>query len=377
MQKKVKISLIICVLLFVSITCNYIEKALYGDARNRALSILKVLSYLCIIVIGTISLQKGHKKRVFKKEFKSIIIITIAFAIFSLILELVRQQFTTYTYLAIWRLFYPGLVAYIVSNFISDEQLDKLMKVLLFVLSIAYVVEIGLNTFIVSNFALIGEEGTNSPFESSYFADPALLFFCYFYYRKRKSFYSIFSAIFVFLTFKRLAMLLVLLLIFLPRKVNIYKKINWKWQNVAKVFFILVTPIYFVIVLHDRTNFSASRWYYLKNLLSSNFKSYGYGSIKDFLGYQIEMDLISIMIELGVLGLVIFVWFYWNLCGDTLFGYLMWGHLFANLVTSHTLENAYASMLRLVVIGCITYKINGRDLYEINIKKKKQRLHIR
>ena len=233
---------------------------------------------------------------------------------------------------------------------------------------IGYILEIGIDKFNISNILSIDFLNSYSPFESHYSAGTSIAMCAFFMYYRKNKVLGLLSLIFAFLTFKRAAVLFAILLLILPRIINVNKELGRKYINVIKIIFIFLTLIYFWLLLptssdiffdifgETQSNFTMTRSDFLNTLLNMGFKSSGFGSITDVLGRGLEMDLISIFLETTIVGLIIFINGYWNCSGNTIYTVIYMFFQFSNLLTSHSLTNSFNWILAFLIIGCISYK---------------------
>lgn len=367
---------IMCWLIVLSIFTNGLEKALFGEDSNSMMSLVKNAFMLVISFLGIYKLFKSKRRKlIFSLQIKKILLIAAAFLALSAVQIILTGKYTRLTIVGIIRIIYPAFVAFSLLNFATKKQLNKLMKRVLFVSLLTYVIEVR-NMISISNIMRINFLTSYSPFESAYSAGTALTLFFYFYYKERFSLYSIVSLIFVIGTFKRWSIVFCVFLIlisFILDEDKMNTRLPRKWLAASKILFIVIPLVYYYLITdgtfiaritgQETLNFTMGRSAYLKTLSYSGFRSYGYNSIVDFLGYSLEMELISIFIELGILGLVIFVWLFWDIAGNKVYSNILMLQVFVNFVTSHSLGNTYAWVLRYLLFGYIVYleEYKGRN----------------
>lgn len=207
-----------------------------------------------------------------------------------------------------------------------------------------------------------------SPFESSFAAGASVAFCVFFTYYRKNRVITIFSLIFAILTFKRLAVLFAIFMFIVPYFIDVNKKVDNKYKNFIKVVFIILTVLYYQMLLPQNSNifqsifkesqdkFTMGRSSFLRDLLAKEYVCSGLGSTSEIIGKGLEMDLIRILLETSGLGLIIFIFGYWECAGKNIYTYLYMLFQFLNLLTSHSLGNPFNWILSLITIFCITYK---------------------
>lgn len=266
------------------------------------------------------------------------------------------------------KLILPILYAYLVLNTFDFEDIYWSMTFVLFFSILGFVLEIGSNTFTLANLQRINFSTSYSPFESHYAAGSAIAMCTFFMYYRRNRILEIISLIFAIATFKRAAVVFAILIFVLPMIFDMSVPVKKRTVNAFKFAFILLTYIYYRVQLPSNENlferifkidadmFTMGRSGYISKLISSNFVSTGFGSTTMFIGKSIEMDLIKIMLEVGIIGLMIFIWCYFECAGRIRYSLLYMVFVFFNLLTSHSLTNAFSWILVFVILGTINYK---------------------
>ena len=263
------------------------------------------------------------------------------------------------------------------------KDIIRFMKYALAISILAYILSIGIGKFTISNFLSISFINSYSPFESAPFAEIASSLSAFFiYYRNKSPKGAIISFIFCFLVFKRMLLLQAIILIIVSMLNLKDKDVNKILIFFSKIIFFISTLIFYFILQEKNSimfekyfgvnigEFTMGRvyriWYPLKG-----FISYGFGSTTEVLGYNLELDLVKILMELGIIALVIFIYSYFDLCRNNLYSFLIIGCIFANLLFASCLTSTVGWLFRMVCIATIYYK---RDEYNYMIKKRKYRV---
>ncbi len=280
------------------------------------------------------------------------------------------------------KLILPILYAYLVLNTFDYEDIYWSMTFVLFFSILGYVLEIGSNAFTLANIQRINFSTSYSPFESHYAAGSAIAMCTFFMYYRKNRILEIISFLFAIATFKRSAVVFAILIFVLPMVFDMSAPVKKKNVNAFKCAFILSTCFYYWIQLPSNVNlfekilkidadvFTMGRSGYITKLISSGFTSTGLGSTTLFIGKSIEMDLIKIMLEVGIVGLAIFVWCYFECAGRTRYSLLYMVFVFFNLLTSHSLTNAFSWILIFVILGTMNYK-EPKDISKYNRRQQR------
>ena len=309
------------------------------------------------------------KKMCFLKETKTICFVILSFLFLSIIFIILNGKLTMNTISLLIKMFLSISFAFVILNSLDMEDIYRYMKIILVFAILGYVLEIGIDNF--SNFTLssMNFATSYSPFESSYFAGAFLslsAFFCYF--RKEKK-WMIISIIFSIRTFKRLAILFSLLLLIIPWFIKIDSKISKKYLLCFAFIFVILTygynwlleqknaDVFYDIFGQTQSEFTMTRSDRLHELSYRNFESYGYGSAATELGLElIEMDLVEILMELTIIGLIIFCVGYWSITNGQIYCCIFMTFHFMNFLTSHSLAGNFSWTLNFLIIGSILYK---------------------
>lgn len=349
------------------------------------------LKYVTLLLgIAFSILQIGYRERyknsktknlIYVYEVKKISLVLVVFLFISLCFSLFSGKFNIITIGELIKLLLPIIYAFCVLNTFSFKDIYNCMVAVLFFSIGGYILEVGINTFTLENIKKISFSSSYSPFESHYAAGASIAMCTFFMYYREKPLYKYISLLFALLTFKRLSVLFAIFLLVMPWFVDVNKKISKRCNFSIKVFFLVATYLYYLIlqpglsewfekIFHsDANDFTMGRSLYIEKMINSGFSSYGFGSTTIFLGKNMEMDLIKISVELSIVGLCFFIYHYWDIARKHLYCIIYMFYLFTNLLTSHSLTNAFGWILTYVIIGCILYKQNN-DLSYLKYKKK-------
>lgn len=359
------------------------EKAIFGEQSNVYCQLLKNGCLIVIALIGVLKLfNSSSKKYIFLNQLKCISIVIVSIFIIGFALSMIHGIFPTTTITALIRIIYPVFIAFSVLNYSNSRQIESMFDRILIFSLICFILEIGINNINSANIQRISFIKSYSPFESAYFGGTALSLFFFYFYKNRMSLKCFLSLLFVFGTFKRLSIVYCIALIIISvfmKDNRLNSKMKKTTMNIIKVSFIVVTFIYYNMILNgalierytglDAESFTMGRSVFLKALLNSDYVSYGFSSIQNYLGYSLEMELISILIEVGIIGLIIFVWKFWDMTENNIYCSIIMFQAFINFLTSHSLGNPYSWIIRYIIIGYVLYK-NTSIINFHSIKKK-------
>lgn len=337
-----------------------------------------------------IYINKGGKC-IFKKELFFLLVICSVFLFYSSYLAReVNMSISTRTYVEIAYLIMPALYSFCIVNIYTFKELEKLMKILFWVYLILYMYSINIFSVSINDILNISFTKSNSYFESSIFAFPMLvLFFFFSYYRNSNKRYWIGSFIFTVLTFKRMIMVWAIILFVLDNSIEIRFNIKRKWKYIFVVIFICGTIIYYQaltdtgvgkeivnLLAIDLENGTMGRKWFLNLLLNGSHPMFGYGSSSIILGEifnigdikYLEMDLVKIYLELGIVCLSIFILYFWKLTKNNLFSIIMMISIFMNLLVSHSLTDPFEWTIIYLTLICISENSSNRS--DLTGKKK-------
>lgn len=366
-------------------------KAYFSSIDNIAyassiVGYIKILKYICVaigvlataldFIYRNIRNQRRIKNNLFYFEFSQLIIVILAFSLISVFYILKSHKSTPNTIQELLQLIIPAGIAFMVINYLSFREIYNLFSFGLIYSLIFYFFTIGPYLFNFSYLIRLNLfDSTSSVFEVHEFAVFANAYIAFFtYFRKKSRLLFVIAFIYNLLTFKRVYVLfsIVFLLLSVLKKDNI--KIKRHVVVISKIMTIVLT-IGFHYFLQPENWVAFEKIFhvsigkltmYRSNRIQSylvGFQSYGFGSVNnEVLRGYLELDLIKILMETSIIGLVIFVSCYWNLTGLNLFCYFIVLNQFINMFFSWTLGRPYKWAIILITIGCIIYKKRNQDV---------------
>ncbi len=316
--------------------------------------------------------KKGE--RVFVKEFDELLVIFMTFSVVSIILMLATGVMSTVVFFELFKFVMPIILAYSVLNAIDNKTFYRCMVIILIVSAVGYLYTLGKDNVSISDFLNADFSTSDSATESSSFSGISLVLTFYFAFFRKRKVWLVLATAFCILTFKRLALVFAIFAFVIsfvaPRLMS--RRVPKKLVLVLKLVTIAVVALWAWLLLPDQQSLFISLFHKMPSaftmgrsdtyryLLSSGFQSYGFGSANETInavfGMPFEMDLIKIAIELTPLVMILFVWFYWDIAGTTLWGVFIIGYFMLNMITSDSLTSNFCLTLAYVTCGLVEYE---------------------
>lgn len=344
MKVNLKIRSLLLISFFISLIGNFLD---YIDVLNRDTNPLITYSFMLLpVAVGIIPIwQSLYRKNNLKYliGLRTGIFLFISFIVISIIRS---QQSGTLPNL-FWgeaiRLMIPFIYTFLFLNFLSVHDIELFMKFGLIIALVAFFLSTNFSAITLNNILSISFLNSYSPFENSEvsFLSFALATF-FIYYKNKFPICTILAMLLVVLTFKRVYVLGILLLFI--ASMNFFKRIKIKrwvlyissitWILLVKFYMFLLNPINYNLGLEkfhfDVVNFSMNRAFRVWYLIQHNYLSGGLTSTTKFLqnnlffnGTTLELDLIKILMEIGIVGVIIFIICYYRIVGRSLYAYLL------------------------------------------------------
>ena len=141
------------------------------------------------------------------------------------------------------------------------------------------------------------------------------------------------------------------------------------WIGAVKIYMFMLQPQNYnwdLEKLHfDVASISMFRAYRVWFLIQHNITSYGLGSTTKELqigwlrGATLELDFIKILMELGLIGIIIFIFSYYRLTRNNFYSYVVMSFTFLQLLMANGLTGYLEWAIILTTIALINYdKIN-------------------
>ncbi len=325
-----------------------------------------------------------RRKLKYSAEIKMFFVVFLYFVIVSLCKIFQEEKFTYKTIEELVQLALPFIFAFIILNYLSLGQIMNAMRICLAVSFISYLITKRNELLVLGNWFNMSFGSSYSAFESSDFAEMASGLSAFFiYYRKKCPVAAVISAVFVIMTFKRILILQLIMLILISLFSLSDKRVSNMIINASIVIVTAVTYCYQYLLQRENAavftnlfkadigSFTMGRVYRLWYPLSG-YVSYGFGSTTAELGNCLEMDLIKIVMEVGLIGLVLFIWCYFKVAGNKFYSYAVMGAMFVNLLFASGLTSTVGWISRITALAAIS--CYGSGSAECAGKRRRRRL---
>jgi hypothetical protein len=374
MKVKIKILLFNVLILSYCLTSS--------DMGNSSSSLFKYTALSVCVVYSYFDYRKKGRLGNMSQEYKGLFGFVVVVTVYSLARSILAFHFSFRTIQELLFLFLPMLYGYFVINTWIREDVDNAFKLGIIISFLCYLISLrrGLSQIVL---ALLASSFGNSysELESFTFCGLAVAFCLYFCYYNKSKFFMFMSIFFVFMTFKRLFIIISIVLLVLAQFKLREKPVGrGPLRFVIVCMFIFAVTYYFVmqpdVVQKIENTYAVSvskltttRSDRLRWLLNSEFSSYGFGSSTEFLynrfSVALEMDAVKIIVELGFMPLYLFVRSYLKFSAANVYTFLFMVIMILNLTVSSGLTGAFAWSIIFISISMIT-------IYPENTWKRKQ-----
>lgn len=372
-MREKKLNSILLMLIFIIAVFSKVYGDLfyvYYKQENIIIYIKQILIIISIIFMVIINMSRKKQNRKLTKQFFPIFIFFYYIIIYSVIQMLLHSNFTfnfikTTAYLII-----PVIYTILIVKTLSYKEINSMLRIsviLTISILLLFYIKKGLS---LSDILRIDFLKSDSPFENEFISGISMSFFIFFnFFRKKNSFFLLVSILLVLLTFKRMAIIYLFILFLSYYLKKNKKKVNPKWIPFFS-FLVFISIIFskfiyspdgiYLIQSHfpsiDLRNFMMGRDGMLLNLFSENYKSYGFGSLEDYLGYLFEIEGLRIYFELGFLGTLIFSTIFWLLSKHKFYLFMVSSYIYINIITSSMLID----FMGFIIIYLSYYYINDQ-----------------
>lgn len=375
-------------LLFVILIMSYCLTS--SDTMESQFTMVKYIVFFLCVAYETYCFCKSRssKRQYMKSEFYGFIPFSLVIFMYSIYKSFMASHFSFRSVQELLFLVFPMIYAYLAINNWSKKTIIKNVRLGLIITFFFYLFSLNMSlkqvyvSIVSSNF---GE--SYSELESFTYCGMALAFFVFFcYYNDSKLFLSV-SALFVFMTFKRLLILIAIVMYIISHFEICNKKVSRKIVLFTSCIVIAAGIGYYFITLPssvsiiesrygvDFSQFTMTRSDRLRWLLASNWTSYGFGSSTEFM-YEmfdgaLEMDFTKLILELGFVPAAVFVYQYLYFSKMRLFTFvfmilMLFNHIFASGLTS-----TFSWSLYFITISCISMYPSYDNKLSLNLGRKK------
>lgn len=279
------------------------------------------------------------------------------------------------TYVQIALMILPMIYAYSLVNLLSVKTITKLMEFTLLCAVIFYFYETftkkgGWIFFDIGSWTSISFFHSYSVFENSTYPEVFLFLFLFFNYYKNMNASKkeklllrvcrIASFAFVFLTFKRWTLLFAVLFLVFGRFIDFNGHVSRR-MVLATVFAIMAFTVLYSKFIQgelsigniDVYRFSMGRDYILSLWENHNYFSYGLGTSLLVIGRYLEMDLVQLYLEMGIVAVFFLALAFFRVSGTNIYTYILMLYEFLELLVASTFPTSFNWILLFVTVGCI------------------------
>lgn len=354
----------------------YISSTIWGMSNS-----LRHVGILLAIVQGFISVVFKYRNKDIKKiKGKNLLWIFFfyLYLIFASIMVVKENSgiLSNRVWIQTGYILIPALYAFCLINLLSFETILELIKYTFILGIVLYIIKTGPTAFFsLSNWKALSfsSPDTDAIFESSTFTMLFIVSYFFFYYykilknqnNKNNKIFFYFALFFSILGWKRLGVVYVIFMLLLLPVLKKNKKIFRIVPLGTGILFGIVTAYYtkFMQGIFNPLNlnvyqFSTGRDYILSLWKQYGYVSYGYGSSYEIIHRYLELDLVQMYLEVGIVAVVLFGLCYFNLTKKSLFAYIVMVYEFLNLLTASSFPSVFEWVLVLVLIEEVTQNIN-------------------
>lgn len=345
------------------------------------------LKYI-ILVIGLgyyiLSLIKSNKTYPhFRDETRTILIMILVLALITIIKQL-QNGFMSSSYNEVFFLLAPLLYVYFVVNN-KNIEVRSLINIAFVIQCVVFLLDI-ISKVNLQNIRTISFLNSYSPFESEH-SFYALVFFIYYLYNNDKA-RTILSFIICFLAFKRLAIVVCIVLFIL----KIFGKDSFLDGVISEKCVITLTILFSVIPIVYRgvLTIEFQRWFleltkidfsyfvtgrlYRTQLCIENTMLYGLGSTTEFLknalpgaiNRNLHNDILRIFLECGLIGSIALSYCYFKVSSRSKISTILMLYLFTDMLFNHFLGAGRTAFW--ILIYFVIYYFNSEYSHSSNRK---------
>lgn len=283
------------------------------------------------------------------------------------------REFSLRTLVQISNFLLPTLYVFNLINIIPLKKIIPMVKVSTIIFIVIYFMEPEhslIEFFNVDNWASIDLLRSKTFTESNICAESFLQMFLFYYYIEKANkndkeedtysvrWYKILAGVFTVLSFKRLGLVFLILVALFGGVTKITRRrVGFKYKDVIFATVMVALTVAYVMFLTGRifpeldvNRITSSRGWILGLWEKQGYFSYGYGTSIYIIGRYLEMDLVQIYLELGLVSLWLFCYVYFKICNKSAYANVIMIYVMLNLMTASTMQHATSWIFLCVTI---------------------------
>lgn len=338
-----------------------------------SLALFQGVGLLTLKWIGSRKLKQNEQIKMQGRDLLFIIVVSVVFFIVSIYRAFISgHAFTDKTLKELFYIVFPALYAYALLNLLTFSTIQKFLQIMLFFVFIFAFFETGFEKLLdmdnwIGMFQLFDSSSTK--FENNSYCGLVLALFCFFTYfrysgeteweRKQSNYCFWISLFLVLFVHKRIENAFIIVVLVIDKIVDFRGKVSKKIAVFLSLFFVLATLLYFKILEGDIfsnfniAGFSMGRAWFLSMWRYKDYLSYGFGSSVEIIGRNLEMDLVKIYLELGIIPLFLFIFGYMRIAKNNVFAYMIMIYQMFNMLFSSSLWLWYDWVVVLLTVELI------------------------
>lgn len=357
-----------------------------SDTGNSSTYIKYGVLLLAIGYEGYIFLKKSDEKRMVE-EYRCLSCFVLILIVYSILKSILSMHFSFRSIQEFIFLIAPMMYGYLVINNWSKKDINANFEIGLIMSFVCYIFSLGLSAMQIINAMINSSFGDSfSELESFTYCGLAIAFCLYFcYYGYKNTGVKLISVLFVIMTFKRLFMVIAVVLFVLSKFSCRNSKVKKRWMIAIIIGLTLFGILYYfamqpqnVIYLDAKYNIDISkltstRSDRMRMLRYSGYSTYGFGSSTEFMykyfGGALEMDFPKIVIELGFIPAIMLIFSYINFSKANVYTVFFMTMMIFNLIMSSGLTGTFAWCIIFITISCITVYPENKNTIKFRSKE--------
>lgn len=362
-------------LLFYLLIITYCLTA--SDTPGVSGSMYKYLVLVIGIIEEYFTYHRRKSKKNFKpkvrKEFKYLLFFIFIICIYSVFKMMINMHFSFRVIQEILFLICPMIYAYFFINNSSKEEVRDILKIGFIITFFLYIISLEMNfNQVIYSLKNSSFAESSSNLESGVYSGLSLAFSIFFIYDNKSKLYRYSSLLFVFMTFKRFSIIIVIIMYFISLLNVKDKKVPKKIYILSGIFIFLLSIGYYQMILPknvckieakyniDVSKITMTRSDRLNVLNYSNYESYGFGSSNEYMyliyNGALEMDFIRMFIEVGYIPVLILIFTYIYICKNNMYSMIFTFLKLISMIFSSCLLSTISWTITFIILFTLNKK---------------------